>query len=376
MTDRFPDLGATRFQARRSLGDVVSASVRFVVRHARALALGQLTIAGPALVLFLAAQALTGTAEVFAPEDPFAIDGEELLARFGSTLLLPYAALLVVSLLSYGVAYGFVSAYRQGRPDGAELWEDVRPLLWPLASVTLAAMALWVAAIVLLTALVGALGVAVSPAVAALGALGVAGGMLYLVPAWSLSYPTRVFEADGAVAAIARAVALLRGRWWQTAGTLFVTGLVGMVLSVVFVLPAAFLQALLAAGGGGSAAATGAVLSLFNLLGTMAFATLLAVTTAFLHGSLTADADDTALDDGLGRLEGDLDRLADGDAAPAPAAAPAPVAAPVPDPSRTAPDDGRFAPQADPPPDSTADVPPDPPAGPSPGGFRGGGFGS
>ena len=370
MTDPYPDRGAVRFVRPRALGDVVSATLTFAGQNVRALALGQLAIAGPALVLVVGALALSGTAELFAPDNPFAVDGEEVMARFGSALLLPYLALLVFSVISYGVAYGFVRAYRRGEDPavGVELWDDVRPVLWPIVSVTLIAFLLWMMVSVVLSVGIAAMGALVSPALLFVGFAAVFVLALYAMPIWALSYPARLFETDRSGKAMQRAHALVRGRWWMAFGTLLVVGLVTFVLAIALAIPAGIVQAVLEAGGVEPSTWTRALAAAFNMLGSMLAATLLAITLSFLHGSLSAGADDTEMLDDLSRLEGSGDAARDAESAgarrdaaeqrrPSPELAP-PVA---------------EAPSAEPVADLD-DAPPPPDGDAADGGFRGGGF--
>ena len=362
--DTFPDRGATRFVRPRSLGDIVSASLRFLIDHARPLAVGQLTIAGPALVLFVAVQALTGTAEVFSPETPFAFDADRVVERFGATLLVPYLAYLVFALVSYGVAFGYVGAYRRGIADGRVDWDDVRPTLWPLASVTLVMFGLTVVIGVVVGVFFTLIGVALGPVAGVALAFALLGLTVYAIPVLAVAYPARLFGTDRSGQALVRGVRLVRGRWWMAFGTLLVLMLVAIVLSVVVAVPAAIVDAVRDASGAPQTPWTLALMSAFNHLGSLLIATLFGIGSAFLHGSLSADADDVEMLDDLTRLEADPD-------------------APEPEPTRSlreAEPHDRWAPptaaptEAAPEPTSPGAEPPADASDGESGGFRGGGF--
>lgn len=365
--DTFPDRGPTRFVRARALGDIVSASLRFLTEHARPLAVGQLTIAGPALVLFVAVQALTGTAEVFTPDNPFVTDPDAFLDQYGATLLVPYLAFIVFSVVSYGVAFGYVSAYRQGHADGRVDWGDVSPTLWPMVSVSLVVLLVGVSGAFGL-ALFFAAGSALGPLAIATLALAALALFVYVLPFLWVAYPARLFDTDRSGEALVRGVALVRGRWWMAFGTVLVIGLIGMVLSVVAAVPAAVVLAVQEASGAPPTAWTRALMAGFNHLGSLLIATLFGVGSAFLHGSLAAGTDDVEMLDGISRLEADLDDAPDTPDAEADAR----WAPPGAERTRPAPE----PPPAEPPPADPPSASPTDDGGYRGGGFRGGGFGT
>lgn len=362
--DTFPDRGATRFLKARDFGDVINVTFRFLIDNLRPLLVGQLYVAGPALVLVTASLLLFGGMELFNPAGAFSGNPEEVFASLGPMIVVTFAAYLIAALLSFAAAFGVVRAYRRGEIDtlaGADVWDEARPTLLPLLGVIGLMVGMMILAIPVLL-------------IPCLGALAFLVALVYFFPTLYLVYAVRLFEGGGPVDALKRAAALSKTNWGRAFGTLFVGLLISYVLSLVVSVPGLVLSMGAAFSGAEDSGTLVAVLaaagSVFQLAALLVSNTFFVVLTSFLHGSLKESAEGTLLDE-------DLERLATGEASVSDVLDGA--ANPLRDAPRTsAPttleraDDDRFRPGDTPSPDD----PEPPPGDASGGGFRGGGFGA
>ena len=354
--ETYPDRGAIRFLRARDFGDVINVTFRFLSANLQPLAMGQLVVAGPALVLVTASLLLFGGAELFNPLGAFSGDPEAVFDSLSPFFVVTIVAYLLAALLSFAAAFGVVLAYRRdelAEVQGAEVWDEARPTLLPLVGVIGLMVGLMVLAVPVLI-------------IPCLGALAFLVAAAYFFPAFYLVYAVRLFEGGGAWAALRRAVGLMRTNWGRAAGTMFVGLVLSYILSLVVSVPGIVLS-MGASGDGAAAPVLGAVGSVLQLAALLVSNTFFVVLTTFLHGSLKATSEGTELD-------ADLDRLAAGGELDDPDA----LGADAP-PTRAS--DPAALERADAPPESPApsaepdDTPPSrekPPGG----GFRGGGFGA
>lgn len=362
--ETYPDRGAIRFLRPRDFGDIINATFRFITGNLKPLVLGQLYVAGPALVLVTASLLLFGGMELFNPLGAFSDNPEEAFEALSPFLVVTVVAYLLAALLSFAAAFGVVRAYRRGEVDalrGADVWDEARPTLLPLVGVIGVMVGLMVLAIPVLI-------------IPCLGALAFLVALVYFFPTLYLVYAVRMFEGGGAIDALKRAAALSKTNWGRGAGTMFVGLILSYILSLVVSTPGLMLSIGAGMAGADESGALVSVMlaagSVLQLAALLVSNTFFVVLTSFLHGSLKESAEGTLLD-------ADLDRLASGDASVSDMLDDA--ANPLRDGPRTsAPTALERAEAARAPDDPTApDVPADD-AGdaPSEDGFRGGGFGS
>ena len=382
--ETYPDRGAIRFLRPRDFGDIINVTFRFLTANLRPLLVGQLTVAGPALVLVTASLLLFGGMELFNPAGAFSGDPDEVFATLGPMVVVTGAAYVLAALLSFAAAFGVVLAYRRGELDalqGADLWDEARPTLLPLLGVIGVVLGLLVLAIPALL-------------IPCLGALAFLAAFVYFFPALYLVYAVRLFEGGGAWASLTRAVELAKTNWARAFGTMVVGLILSYVLSLVISVPGIALSMLAGSGDGAPVAVLAAVGSVFQLAALLVSNTFFVVLTSFLHGSLKESAEGTLLDDDLERLaagEASVSDLLDDAANPlrdAPRASD-PTALERADAGGFAPPDAEPLAPEPPAPEPPAPEPPAPDAPPASGtpddartgrpregGFRGGGFGS
>lgn len=369
--ESYPDRGAIRFLKARDFGDIINATFRFLTANLKPLALGQLYVAGPALVLVTASLLLFGGMELFNPLGAFSENPEEAFETISPFIVVTVVAYVLAALLSFAAAFGVVRAYRRGEIDdlrGADVWDEARPTLLPLLGVIGLMVGLFALCIPVLI-------------IPCLGALVILGAMVYFLPTFYLVYAVRLFEGGGAIASMKRAAALSKTNWGRGIGTVLVGLVLSYILSLVVSTPGLMLTmgaAMSGADDSGALVSTmlavGSVLQLSALLISNTFFVVL---TAFLHGSLKESSEGTLLD-------ADLDRLAAGSASVADVLRD--PADPLRDAPAETPDDARFRPTADdtdapdddPPPARAPDAEPRGDRGEDErsGGFRGGGFGA
>lgn len=348
-----PDLGALPFTTPRDAGGVLNATFAFVRATARPLLVGYLCIVGPvALAGGLATALFFRSFSSAFSLDPATAMPEDVAGIFGPTYFgtILFSFLTLATTLAFGAAV--VRRYRDGTPPEAltvgALWDETRGLILPALGMMLA---FGLAAVLS----------AVINVVPCLGTLAWMAGMVWLSPYLHVAFAVRMVEGGTLAEAVARARALVTGRWGLAGGAVLLIWLVTFVVTSALSLPLYAVMMLV----GFNAAED--PMAIFTTMGyvvgplqvlTTAVYLLPTIAAFFVHGSLTERQDG-------GGLWADLDRLG---GTPTPPVAPmsAPPAAPLPEAPRA--DDGGDLSDGDP-----SDG--DPPEAPPPSGFRGGGFG-
>ena len=354
----YPDRGRIRFLQERDFGDVINVTFRLLRETLRPALLSQLYVAGPALLLLVAAVVLLGGRALLDPAVLATSNPEDVLISIGPFVGVVYIAYMIAAVLSQATAFSVILGYRAGDLEDlspSACWERTRPLLLPLVGVMFAMMAVGFGLALLAVPLL------LLPIVAIIALVA---GFVYLLPVVQLIIPARLLETEGAWAALRRALDLVRTNWIRAFGTVFVGILIMYVLLIVLSIPGAVLSSVAAAFGveviaiAGSAIA--GALQVFSLLLINAY---LAALVSLLHGSLKEEGEGSG-------LIADLDQLAGGVLDDHPSELP---------PARAS--DPTALERADALPESSAPAaePNDAPAHPETppgGGFRGGGFGA
>lgn len=270
------DEGEIRFVAPRRAGDVVSAALRFAGTEARTLGLAVLAIVGPLVLAAAALRVIGGTG------------GGDTLASLAD---------IGVNVLLTAVVLAYVRAYRAatlGAGEVADVWDETKTLLGPVAVATgamlLAALALMIPIVLVVTGLLLA-----SPVLAVgVGGVLVVALLLFAVPQLSLAIVAVGLDGLEPLAAFRRASALVRGDRslvLRTVGLLFVAA--SLVLVCVGGGVAASLGADRMAEPGVGAALATALVSVV----TLPVSVVLSVAFVVLYGSLVAGGDDDPLRD-------------------------------------------------------------------------------
>ncbi|HZR98706.1 MAG TPA: hypothetical protein VFE37_08370 [Chloroflexota bacterium] len=173
------------------------------------------------------------------------------------------AVVYATSALCLGRPVTIGEAYRRGL---SRFWAIVRASLL-LVGLAVALMVAW---------MVPAF---VSPALICLTSPLAIGAAVYLGVRWSLAIPALVVEGLGAIAALGRSQALVRGAWWRTLLTLILLGILLLVLwGIAYALVSALVsgvQSVLAPGVRGQTDWAAAVESLLNSAVGLVFGPLL-----------------------------------------------------------------------------------------------------
>jgi hypothetical protein len=176
--------------------------------------------------------------------DPASVDGGDLAAAVGPTLLLSLVSALVqfvATVLLTGVITVVMSQAVLGRPMTAgDAWTRVRPQMWGLLGLSLLITVTLVAVLVGAAVVIFVLGI-ITAGIGLVLLLGFWVPAAVLITYWAIAPAVLLLERTGVMAALGRALALTRGAFWRTFGTLFlmaiVYGVINVAISVPFSVP-------------------------------------------------------------------------------------------------------------------------------------------
>lgn len=138
----------------------------------------------------------------------------EYFVNLGGTALLGLLLVISIGLVNFG----YMKLYhknQEDQPSLGQVWSEVRKYL-------LKALGLYIIASIL--------------TYLGLFLLFIPG--IYVAVTMSLTVPIMLNDNKGVFGSIGRAFDLIKGKWWSTFGLLFVTGIVGLILSYIVMLPA------------------------------------------------------------------------------------------------------------------------------------------
>lgn len=321
-------------RAERGVADVVNATLVFLRQNARPLGRLLATTAVP-LMLLASFVGLPGVMRELAAPDHTA---PLLAVRSGAELLVLLLSVGATALAALAVL-AYMRLYAERGP-GTFALADVRTLMAARAAPALLLLVL----VPVLLGLLGLLNV-----IPLLGTIVFVVGVAYLGVMMAVAFPVLVWEDEGPGMALARASRLLKGEWWRTLGLALLLGLVYVVITMAFYVPALGVGFWMAWQQGTVAPAGPVMTTLVALTSLLASVGNLLVYSVPLAGmglqylSLVEEQEQVG-------LRARVAALADGPAPPAgPAPPPAPpgiVGGPILPPPGAREDDSRWAPPA------------------------------
>lgn len=370
MIDFFPDQGSIRFYKVRDAGGVMNATIELVRRNAREVFVSFFALVVPFGIIAGIGQALYYRSLGNFLDPGAVVPGSEL--DFLADIFSPtYIVTVLIGVIGTSVAgaagAGYVRLYRQefaGEITPSLLWEETRGLVIPTIGFGFAYTLLLI----------------VSGVVNIIPCLGQIAWLAFII--WTLPYATvawasRMTESGSIAESVRRAQMLVKGSWGFSFGALALSWLLVVAVSFVVALPLQVVLGVATQATSNPTAIFGALSVLtipLQILGYVAYL-VPAIVSFFIHGRLATELDGLHLDEQLDILEtgvdatsaatwnqpsagpteagtGDATRLGDSDA----------TRLSDPDATRLGDPDETIRPNDD--------------DRPSPGGFRGGGFGS
>ncbi|MEM1093431.1 MAG: hypothetical protein AAGJ10_02420 [Bacteroidota bacterium] len=236
----------------RSFSDVLNVTFQFIKQVFKPLAKALLFICGPVTLLVSVS---TGTAQfriLFASLDPEALaTNTEAFGEIAIAYLLIVVGSLMLAGLSAAVIFGAVRLYATEGPEAVTLeglWRLTKATFWRMLGtvvfIGVLMFALYIALLIPIVVVVGALAALVGSAGAILGGiigvfavLGIVVVLLGLLVLLTLLLPIRMNEDVGVFAALGRCRALLKGQLWPSLGILLVVWIIYTALGTVLSLP-------------------------------------------------------------------------------------------------------------------------------------------
>ncbi|MGB0176253.1 MAG: hypothetical protein ACPF9D_03745, partial [Owenweeksia sp.] len=206
------------FFKQREFGDKINITFAFIRQNAKEYFKYQIYLAGPFIALgtILIAVLFSTTMNSFTQgfeEGDFSYSSNY---SSGYGLLVAIVYLVIYGIIS-AVSLSFMRTYHENS-QGNVPFNEVRSLTWK--------------------ALFPILGGCV------IGGVAIGAGLLFfffpgifLLVSFSLLIPIVVFEGSDSIAGLGRSYNLIKGKWWSTAGLLFVSLIIGGVLSYVVQIP-------------------------------------------------------------------------------------------------------------------------------------------
>ncbi len=186
----------------------------------------------------------------------------------------------VSSILLMLVIMGYITLYESrgsGNFESSEVWDMIKDKIFP---VFLSYIFLGVI-FVLITAIIGVLAYAISPAVAIFLGIVYLFALIYFMIAISLYIPDMVFKGASFFSAFKRSLFLVRNYWWTTLGVLFISSMIASIGQAIFVLPQSLLNIATvytsATGGESSSVSASLFATIFTVVGTFASYLLYAI---------------------------------------------------------------------------------------------------
>ena len=224
------------FRQERDFGDVLNATFQFLRQNVKLLAKSLLFIAGPAFVLSVIINPMSGASGLlFNPAAMEAMDtdlGGSSMALFFTRIGLGVLLNLLGLALATAVVNEFVVLYQDRGPsrfEVEEVWRQARRSVWKVIGTWLLLGLLFGVSLVIVL-------------VPCIGALAYFVGFIYLGVVLSLAFIAQSREGVGVLESLSRSRALARDNWWLTAGVLFVAGFVYQILASSFAMPAMILN--------------------------------------------------------------------------------------------------------------------------------------
>ncbi|MDX1407297.1 MAG: hypothetical protein R3330_04165 [Saprospiraceae bacterium] len=218
------------FARRRDFGDVVGDGFQFIIRHFKSLFTGFLMYVGPFVLLAALSQRGFMNALTYSPDTGI------LPFQFGANVILYIVAIMAASVMLVAFSYSAIQKYEDYPEERIieGLWPYIRRNIVRILIVVVAVIAAFVFftfaffSIAMLTGLGGLLLILFVFIPLA----------IYLwVPLSLVTFVYLVEEGD-LIDATRRAFYLVRGSWWQTFGVLLVIGIVAVIASSIFSIPA------------------------------------------------------------------------------------------------------------------------------------------
>lgn len=191
------------FRQVRDFGSLINITFEFIRENFKGLALSQLIIAGPAVILLGIMNTLN------------------LLNTFSETvflrLVIIYVPMFFVFILVMSVAYGYINIYLdtdKTEITPADVWEEVKKN-FGMMSATLILSSIWIALASLLLILPG----------------------IYLLINFSIVFAIRHREKLSFSDAFSRCTELIKHRWWYTFGLAIVIGIIQAFFTYILQMP-------------------------------------------------------------------------------------------------------------------------------------------
>ncbi|MCE2956652.1 MAG: hypothetical protein ACK5UP_14830 [Bacteroidota bacterium] len=233
---------AIKYQQLRDFSEKINVTFYFIRQNFKSLGKALVFIAGPpALMVSLVLGNFIGE---FLQTMQAGVSGTDASSYFLSVgfwmqilLMLFFGVLAYVFTLA--VIYNYVLLYEERQSNQIEvslIWDRVRATFWMYLGTTLFfAVMLMVAYLFLILPVV--LLAAISPILIFFGIMGAIVAIIYLVVAIVPTFIVRAYEKRGIFSAISRAFFLIKGKWWSTAGLVFVLSMIAGVISYIFLIP-------------------------------------------------------------------------------------------------------------------------------------------
>ena len=224
------------FRQERDFGDVLNITFQFLRQNVKLLAKSLFFIAGPAFVLSVIVNPMSGASGLFF--NPAAMEamntdlGGSSMALFFTRIGVGVLLNLLGLALATAVVNEFVVLYQDrgpGRFEVEDVWRQARRSVWKVIGTWLLFGLLFGVSLVIVL-------------VPCIGALAYFAGFIYLSVVLALVFITQSREGAGVLESLSRSRTLVQDNWWLTAGVLFVAGFVYQILASSFAMPAMILN--------------------------------------------------------------------------------------------------------------------------------------
>ena len=233
------------FKRERRFGDKINATFAFLSQNLRPIAKSALFVAGPfALLTSLVLQvyqlqAAGDLSQVFSPEG-MRNGGMLNSGSWWGYLGITYTVLAFMVALTVALAQRHIRHYIEHGTAVIEpkvMWRSIWGDFLSVFGTSVGLAILMFLGFMLVGIMTGLMVALRSPAVAVLAVVAFFIITLLLSSLLMLIYPIRNFERINFFEAIGRAISLNSGKWWSTAGLVFVTGLIQFVIMLAMAMP-------------------------------------------------------------------------------------------------------------------------------------------
>lgn len=283
MNETIPKKEIVQFLEERTFGDVIGAPFQFIMQEFKSFAGSLLKFAGPFVALAFLAVSLLANDIYSSVVMNSSVSG--LTAVYGIILVL---ALMLGMLAVTVVTHSYITLYVE-KGKGNFTKEDVGELLkkniWKVFGAGILVNIMVVIGMILIY---------------------IPG--IYLAIVFSFVFIIIIYEKADAGKSISRSFEVIKGRWWQTFGLIFVFGMIIGAASYVFIIP--IYAVIIAAAIGGTQIGTGSVilLTLFVFLYFTAylfFMSMQQIMIAFQYFSISAGKDGIRLKERIAAINED-----------------------------------------------------------------------